>query len=326
MILNDEQLSFAVHGWVEKETIDGYTYFYRFTKMQRDYYASRESNPKQLASSGEFMEFVTDADAVNFDFVQFRASSQNFYFFDVYVNGKFVHHQGRADYAGREEGRFEQPLPGGENTVRIYFPNLSATGLKNVELAGATVFRPVEKSLKYIAYGDSITQGYTATSPSLTYANITAMELDADLYNLGIGGEFFQPNMVDDNYPVKADIVTVAYGTNDWKKIAPADDAERRKGFFENLLKAHKGSKIFVILPVWRGNGQENHVTGYGTLNDYRDGLRKEMEQYPEITVIEGLNLVPHHPDFYVPDMLHPNALGFTQYAKNVLAELKKHL
>ncbi len=326
MILNDEQLSLAVHGWVDKETIDGYTFFYRFTKAQRDYYKETVFDPKQRASSGEYMEFVTDAASVRFDYIQQKASSQNFYFFDLYINGKFVFHRGNPSYNEQDEGQFSQDLPAGEKTVRIYLPNLSATGLNNVELTDATIFRPTEKNLKYIAYGDSITQGYTAFSPSLTYVNLTGMKLDADVYDLGIGGEFFQPQMVDVNYPVKADIVTVAYGTNDWVLIEPEDDAERRKGFFEKLLNAHEGAKIFVLLPIWRGKERTGATIGYGTLDDYRTVLREEMKQYPQITVVEGVDLVPHHEDFFKPDVLHPNDLGFTQYAKNLFEELKKHL
>ena len=326
MILTEEQLTQSVHGAVDTEVCDGYRFYYRFTKKQRDYYKATYFVTKERASSSQYMEFITDATAVSFAYRQEQASSQNFYFFDLYVDGEMVSHWGKEAYETPDEGVCAFDLPAGEKTVRIYFPNLSMTGLGKVELENATVFRPTEKKIQYIAYGDSITQGYTAKSPSLTYVNIVGAELDADVYNLGIGGEFFQPLMVDEEYPVKADIVTVAYGTNDWGHIDPEEDIVRRKGFFEALLKTHKGARIFVLLPIWRGNGRENDVNGYGKLNDYRIMLREEMKQYPEITVIEGANLVPHHPDFYVADVLHPNALGFTQYGKNVIKELKKHL
>ena len=326
MILTDEQRMKALHGFVDTEIRDGYRFFYRFTKKQRDYYKETVFVTKERASSSQYMEFVTDATAVSFAYREEQASSQTFYFFDLYVNGEMAEHKGAESYTTPDEGVCTFDLPAGEKTVRIYFPNLSMTGLGKVELENATVFRTTEKKIQYVAYGDSITQGYTAFSPSLTYVNIVGSHLDADVYNMGIGGEFFQPLMVDEDYPVKGDIVTVAYGTNDWGHIEPEEDAVRRKGFFEALLKTHKGAKIFVLLPIWRGNGREDDVNGYGKLNDYRAMLREEMKQYPEITVIEGINLVPHHTDFYVADVLHPNALGFTQYGKNVWNELKKHL
>lgn len=61
-----------------------------------------------------------------------------------------------------------------------------------------------------------------------------------------------------------------------------------------------------------------------GTLEDYRKLLRKEAKKYPQLKVVEGIHLVPHCLDFYVEDGLHPNELGFTQYAKNLLSEMKK--
>ena len=325
MILNEELLSSAIHGWVDKETKGDYLFFYRFTKAQRDYYSKTGFTPKELASSGIFMEFTTDASAVKFEYIENKASSQNFYFFDLYVNGKMITHAGSGKYENTEVGVYEQSLPAGKKTVRIYFPNLSETGLRNVELKEASTFLPTEKKIKYVAYGDSITQGYTALSPSLTYVNLVGMELDADVYDLGIGGEFFQPMMMDEAYPVQADIVTVAYGTNDWGHVLPEEDAERRKGFFEKLLRTHPDAKIFVLLPIWRDR-QDDQRNGYGTLEDYRNLLREETKKFPRITVIEGEDLVPHHGDFFMPDLLHPNALGFTQYAKNLWNELKKHL
>ena len=228
-----------------------------------------------------------------------------------------VYHDGNPSFRDGETARYVRALPAGEKTVRIYFPNLSATGIRDVELTDATLFRPTEKKIRYVAYGDSITQGYTTLSPSLSYVNLLGESFDSDVYNLGIGGEIFEPLMLDENYPVKADIVTVAYGTNDWRHVAAEEDATRRKGFFDGLIKIHKGAKIFVILPIWRGD-PVNEMDGYGTLEDYRELLRREIKEYPEITVVEGENLVPRHPDYFMPDLLHPNALGFTQYARNL--------
>lgn len=325
MILTDNELALALHGWIETQTVDEYRYFYRFTKKQMDYYKNTRFATKERASAGMYLEFVTDASAVRFEYIENKASSQNFYYFDLYIDGKMVSHIGNGAYQNTEEGVFEQSLPEGEKTVKIYLPNLSETGFGTVELKDATIFRPTEKKVRYVAYGDSITQGYTALSPSLTYVNLVGDALNADVYDLGIGGEVFEPLMIDEAYPVKADLVTVAYGTNDWSHVPSEEDKQRRKNFFEGLTRTHKGAEIFVLLPIWRGNGNGTKE-GYGTLEDYRETMRRELKQYPEITVVEGENLVPHHGDFFMPDLLHPNALGFTQYARNLLTELKKHL
>ncbi len=323
MILNEKQLDAAIHGWVDKEEKNGYTCFFRFTKKQREYYRTTIFTPKETASSGQTMEFITDATSVRFEYSQQKASSQNFYFFDLYIDGKMTNRTGNKNLVSSEEGIYEQSLPKGEKLVKIVFPNLSETGIRNVELKEASLFLPVKRRLNYIAYGDSITQGYTAFSPSLTYVNLLAAQLNAEVYDLGIGGEFFMPQMIDDEYPITADIVTVAYGTNDWAGKPTEEDFPQRDEFLKRISEVHKNSSIFVLLPIWRGNEEEERSYA-GTLNDYRNLLREEVKKYPQMTVIDGLDLVPHHPDFYVEDVLHPNDLGFTLYAKNLFAEIMK--
>ncbi len=324
MKLTEELLNRTVHGWVDRETIDGYTYFYRFTQKQRAYYAETRYRDKERASSGMYLEFVTDGDGVVFKTRQQSGSSQKIFGFDLYINGKMQQSFRGERQETSVDATVQFRLPQGEKAVRIYLPNLSATGLKDVEIKNSTFFSPTEKAVKYIAYGDSITQGYTASSPSLSYVNKVGRELDAEVYDLGIGGEFFEPKMQDSDYPVKADIVTVAYGTNDWSGILPEEDRTRRKDFFQTLVNIHKGAKIFYIFPIWR-HDTDKEKNGYGTLEDYRKMLREELRQYPEITLVEGENMVPHHRDFFQPDGLHPNDLGFCLYGENLIREIRKY-
>lgn len=42
--------------------------------------------------------------------------------------------------------------------------------------------------------------------------------------------------------------------------------------------------------------------------------------------MIDGKELVPHDPLFFVQDILHPNDLGMVCYAKHLAQEIKKHL
>lgn len=327
MILTQQQLDRAMHGWVSKHDAEGYAFYGRFTKKQMDYYASTVFAGKENASAGVYFELETDAEALRFDFRITMGSSQKYYFFDLFVDGKLTAHVGKQQYCEPDYGTFEQSLPEGTHCVRVYFPNLSQAAIRNVELKGATVAEPTEKLMQYVAYGDSITQGYIASVSGYSYANLVGRALGADLYNLGIGGEIFNPDMVDEDYPVKADVVTIAYGTNDWSHVADNEAADRdRMEFLRKVTKTHEGAKIFLLLPIWRGNGGEEVSKAAGTLEDYRERMRKDARQFPQITVIEGIGLVPHHPLFYYPDVLHPADLGFLEYAQNLLDEIATHL
>ena len=183
----------------------------------------------------------------------------------------------------------------------------------------------MEKKIKYVAYGDSITQGYTSLSPSLTYVNLVGMELDADVYDLGIGGEFFQPMMMDEAYPVQADIVTVAYGTNDWKHCTKEEFDENCTSVLQKLTDFYPDKPIFVITPSWRSDYNVETPFGAPATEIYAQIL-KNAEHFPNVTVIRGWDLIPHNTDFFGDNRLHPNNLGFDIYAANIYRKIIPHL
>ena len=48
----------------------------------------------------------------------------------------------------------------------------------------------------------------------------------------------------------------------------------------------------------------------------------REEEEKRGFTVVDGLTLVPHHPDYFAADCLHPNDRGFGAYACGLLPYL----
>ena len=54
--------------------------------------------------------------------------------------------------------------------------------------------------------------------------------------------------------------------------------------------------------------------------------ISDEAGKYPNMTVVDGIKLTPHVPAFYSDLYLHPNDIGFSIYAKNLVGEIKKYL
>lgn len=79
--------------------------------------------------------------------------------------------------------------------------------IREIEIDDGSVILPAKKSRKIIMYGDYITQGYDAASPSLSYASRLADLLDADCINKGIGGSLFTPELAK----IKADFSARPY-------------------------------------------------------------------------------------------------------------------
>jgi lysophospholipase L1-like esterase len=184
---------------------------------------------------------------------------------------------------------------------------------------------PVKRPVSMISFGDSITHGYDCSNPSFSYASRLADAFCAEAVNKGIGGEMFYPTLASLKDDLDPDIITVAYGTNDWShstKVAFDRDA---KAFYEILSKNYPKAKIFAITPLWRHNmdSTEKDVGPFSYVHDY---LAKVTAELPNVTLINGLELVPHEWRCFPGDGLHPNDEGFRHYANNLYAAIKKYL
>lgn len=90
------------------------------------------------------------------------------------------------------------------------------TGIKNFSIDDGAQISPVEKNVRFLFFGDSITHGYATRFTSLTYANILSRTFNAQTLNQAIAGDVFNVNNLDRDLSFDPDMVFVAYGTNDW--------------------------------------------------------------------------------------------------------------
>ncbi|MCQ2427546.1 MAG: SGNH/GDSL hydrolase family protein [Clostridia bacterium] len=327
MILNEQQVRSIVKGAYTIDNNAGEYRFHRFSKAQEQYYSEvspRDFYVKSFATSGIRLDFRTDSDVFGFTYRIENASSRNFYFFDIYVDGIMELHRGEKDM-WIKAGRIDMKLPAGEHRVTLWLPCLSAAMLSEITLDDGASVIPCPSSRKMICFGDSISQGYDAEYPSMAYTNRLADHFDADMLNLAIGGEKFVPGLLSQEFAdsFRPEIITVAYGTNDWSGFERALFEERTNGFLEKLAEYYKGSKIFIITPIWRG---DNHrVTKVGTFDEAIRFIADKAASLG-LNVIEGRNLTPHVSGFYSDLRLHPNDFGYGEYTRNLIPEIEKGL
>lgn len=215
-------------------------------------------------------------------------------------------------------------LPEGEHKLTLYFPNLYGMAIGDVELTDATFVNPCVRKYAMVCFGDSITQGHDSVCSAVSYVNRMADELDAAVVDKGIGGDRFFPELLEINDGYEPDLVTVAYGTNDWRG-SPREDFEKNlAGFMKGLSVRYPEAKVFIVTPLWRGNYLATD-TKAGTFAQVSADIRAEAEKYG-FTVIDGMGLLPHEPAYFMPDVLHPNDEGHALYGKNLAAEIKKYL
>lgn len=331
MKLNLEQIKAVTWGVnnVTQET-DG-IHFYRFTPEQMALYKDRSADfySKALSSAGVRFCFKTDSRKLALDaFLTPQGGVRRYYSFDVCVNGKmhvcWNNYEGvemTGNYTGTElpVGDFaaETDLGEGEKELCIHLPWDMCTVLKGLYLDDHATVIPVKRSKKLLCFGDSITQGYDALCPSHRYISLLADHLNAEECNRAIGGEVFLPALAEIKENFVPDLITVAYGTNDFMAVPMERFLRNCKGFYENLSRNYPTVPIFAITPIWRKNQVSNQDhTDFQFVEAY---IREVAQNLPNVTVIRGYDLVPHEPNYFGDLVLHPSDKGFEFYANNLI-------
>ena len=329
MKLTYEQIKKITKGAVKVTEEDGKICFYRFTDEQLKLYEriNVDSLLRAFATAGVRLEFVTDSKTLTLETHASIASSRTYFNHDIYVNGEHLYTLGDdldtfPDKQATVKGKYE--LGEGEKTVRIYMPWSVNSRLVRLELDDGATLEPVEHSLKMMCFGDSITHGYDAANPSASYASLIVDAFDADAINKGVAGEFFCAELATMKDDFSPDIITVAYGTNDWAGKSFAVFERECKGFYGNLSRLYPDAKIFAMTPIWRGNC--NKTTRVGKFETAGEVIKQAAFGLPNVTVIDCIDFIPHEAKMYSPDVLHPNFLGFSFYADGVVSAIKDGL
>ncbi len=332
MQLSSEQIQSLTFGTVRVTKKDDAVRFYRFTADQSEAYrwAGQPSfYEKSFASAGVRISFRSRTDHVSFVFRPYPGSSRDWFDFDICCDKLMVAHREFNLHDDPSSFHMEATLPKGEKRIDVHFPFSVRIDLLSFSVDDGTEVTPAPRAHSMLEFGDSITQGYDTHYPSLSYTARLSELLDADAVNKGIGGDTFFPELLEsggDAYD-SPDYITVAYGTNDWSHHTQEEFGCACKDFYRKLSARYPSSRIFAISPLWRGPG------GLRTDTPFRAPLRETdsliqscIESLPNVTFLCGEYLVPNSPDFFIRDCLHPNELGFSQYAANLGREIKKHL
>jgi lysophospholipase L1-like esterase len=287
---------------------------------------------RALCSAGAKLCFRTDSPILVLGAEVEKRSSRSFFSFDVTANGALVGHlcnfseQTLAkDYTQTlfPLGKFEKTflLGAGEKTVSIDFPFSARVEDLKIGLAEGASFAPVKPKKRLLAYGDSITQGYDARYPSRRYSARLADALEAEEINKGIGGEIFRPELASLSDEKDIDTITVAYGTNDWSATDGKSFLSEARAFYGALSARYPKAKIFAITPIWRKDLEAEKPMG--AFSNVHDMIAEAVKDLENVTLIDGIDLVPHDTALFADLRLHPRDEGFDFYAENLIQRIK---
>lgn len=324
MKLTVDQIRAVTCGALNVLESDGGCVFRRFTEEQTEYYTKyRDDNYAQrtFAAAGVRLAFETDSEHLSFECAIKRTAGGTYCSFDIYVNDAMIAHS--CVETGESEFGTDISLGEGVKKVEIYLPWSRVPVITALTLDDGAQIVPVKRSRIMMNYGDSITQGFTAEYPSLTYASRLARLLDADNYNKAISGDVFFPEILELPEDIVPDIVTVAYGTNDWYSQSRDTVAKQSREFYKRLSAKYPTAKIFAVSPLWRKDGRSDKFDG--PCSDVHDIIAENCADLSNVTVINGSYLNANLLPFYA-DRLHPNDLGMGVYADALYLEIEKHL
>ncbi len=327
MKLNLVQIKEIAHGAARIEEVDGRIELHRFTKEQQDMYesVSEDFYIKSFATSNISLEFDTDSKFLGLEVSVKGGNSDCSFVHSVFADEERIGEL--SGYVDSVEDRTlfkkEFSLKTGMKRVRIVFPWSAASSIVSLELDEGAKLIPVTKDCKLLIFGDSITQGYCAEQPERAYAVQLAKFMNAEARNKAIGAEHFYPPLACLKDDFEPDVITVAYGTNDWSHHTKEEFEETCTKFYHNLRATYPKAKIFAMTPLWRANLHDKKPIGMPLryITEYITGV---VERIPDVTVIDCFDFIPHELQYYQADGLHPADAGFDHYAKNLWEAIRK--
>lgn len=337
MRLTFEQIQSITSGAVSVEQTEAGIRFYRFTKDQLAIYPKRREALvlKSLAASGIKFCFETDSESLYVKGLFEHASARSFLSLDVEVNGEII---GSMDnFTGMEIppiyvniqfpiGRYEKhfDLGKGMKTVTVYLPWNKIVTLEELSLDDGAALKPIKFPKKLLAFGDSITQGFDAMRTCNRQIGRLAKCLNAEEISKAVGAETYDPELAalpDDFQP---DYIVVGYGTNDFSSKTPEKFTADCNGFYAQIGKHYPNAQIFAITPIWRAD--MDNPRAFASFFDIEKGIRAATADMKNVTVINGLELVPHDTSLYSDGRLHPNDAGFAHYFQNLWQKVQNFI
>jgi lysophospholipase L1-like esterase len=222
---------------------------------------------------------------------------------------------------------------GGElRTVWMWLPLISTCVIAGVKVTeGARVETAPLPEPRWLAIGDSLTQGFSVQSPLQNWVHRLSRRWTLPAYNLGVGGLKIEPAVFSAALAARRyDLVTIALGSNhSWRESDVSGAAERAAELAE-LALAGGHRRVVWLLPPWKpceeGKGPPDfsgvpldRATGERA-GRVRAALKERLTTYaPSLELVE--DLMPHDHRL-LPDGLHPQALGFARFADNLVAKL----
>jgi lysophospholipase L1-like esterase len=183
---------------------------------------------------------------------------------------------------------------------------------------------PAPLQPRWLAYGDSITEGWITSTPAAAWPAVAGRSLGLDAINMGYAGAA-RGEIVSAEHlaELDADVITVAHGTNCWTRTphTAAQVAEGMRAFLDVVRQGHRDTPIVVVSPIVRPDAETTPNRLGATLVDLRTAIEDVAAERDDVALVPGLPLVAPE---QLPDGIHPADEGHAAIAAAVAPVIEK--
>jgi len=217
--------------------------------------------------------------------------------------------------------------------VALWLPVISTCAFAGVEVAnGSRIEAHAPPPARWLAIGDSLTQGFIVSSPLQTWVHRLGRKWTTPVANLGVGGIRIEPAVFGPSLAARSyDLVTIALGSNHAWRDSEATQTGARAAELAALAASGRHRRIAWLMPPWKPFEINKGPTDFAgvpldaeaaaRMVRVRAAIRGALAPFAaRIQLIEDLM-----PNDYrlLPDGLHPQAHGAARYAEALATVLE---
>jgi lysophospholipase L1-like esterase len=207
-----------------------------------------------------------------------------------------------------------------EQTAVVYLPEGMRPEVLALRAVGGSI-EPAPAGPRWVAYGDSLLEGWVATAPALAWGTLAARRHGLDLVNLGYAGSARgEIPCAEAVAALPAEVISITHGTNCWTRTPHSAGLffEGTRAFLDIVRQGHPVTPVVVASPVLRPDAETTPNRLGASLADLRGAMEDAVLARIDagdtnIVLVPGADVITAA---HLPDGIHPDDAGHARLAE----------